>query len=159
METSSSDKGWSKKRDSSRRAFTCFCLYSSTGGQFIVLGGWRVHKACACTGTWRFLTRIQTCSSVCRLMMLYRKSALERAMWLKKRYVWTEVSMNGQEEVEAGEVQLTYLRYGNVVTVHLQHEHIPPLASSITAWNIWEPFIYLSEGSTKRAVVIFNFRW
>lgn len=41
--------------------------------------------------------------------------------------------MNGQEEVEAGEVQLIYLRYGNVVFVHLQHEYILPLASSITA--------------------------
>lgn len=105
-----------------------------------VKGPWGL---CVCTRTWQFITSIQTQSSVCRLTMLYRKSVLERTMWLKKRYVSTEVSKNGQEEVEVGEVQPTYLRYGNIVPVHLQHEHILPLASSITAWKVWEPLIHL----------------
>lgn len=133
-----SDEGWGKKPDSSRRAFTWSCLHSFTGGQFLALERWRVHKASVCTREWRFLTWIQTWFSLCRLMMLSRKSALERITWLKKRFVWTEVSMNGQEEVEAGAVPLTYLRYGNTVPVHLQHQHILPPASE-------KSFIHLRE--------------
>lgn len=139
MATNYSAEGWGKKPDSCRRVFTWFYSCSFTGGQFLASGWWRVHKASLCTREWRFLTWTQTWFSVCRLMMLSRKSALERTMWLKKRSVWTEVSMNGQEEVEAGAVPLTYLRYRNTISMHLQHQHILLPASE-------KSFTHLREG-------------
>lgn len=150
MATNYSDEGWGKRPDSSRIAFTWFCSWIFTGGQFLALGQWRVYKPLACTRAQRFLTWIRTWSSVCRLMMLSRKSALERTTWSKKRFVWTEVSMNGQEEVEAGAVPRTYLRYGNTVPMHFGIStscHLP----------LKNPLYTSGRGSTEWALGILNF--
>lgn len=48
---------------------------------------------------------------ICRSIMSYRKSAVERIMWLKMKLKQMEASKNGQEEEVEVEVQLTYLRY------------------------------------------------